>query len=144
MKMKLISILVLFGISGCGSYSETMKSNRTNKSEHLQFQVNRLGSVDRCFARATTDNQFNLCGILQMQMQTEMGFTVTAGQQALPRAPEEQLLDAGKTALGLGLGYKMGSKLIDGLNRPNDIITRPDPMIIDREVPVFIPTPTGP
>lgn len=137
MKMKLISILVLFGISGCGSYGKVLESNRANKSEHLQFQVNRLGSVDRCFARATTDNQFNLCGILQMQLQTEMGFTVTAGQQALPRAPEEMLLDAAK----VGAGAYLGEKLINGLGRTNDVIQTSEPLVIDREVPLIIRVP---
>ena len=134
---KLISAIGILALSGCGSYSETMKSNRTNKSEHLQFQVNRLGSVDRCFARATTDNQFNLCGILQMQLQTEMGFTVTAGQQALPRAPEEMILDAAK----IGVGAYLGEKLINGLGRTNDVIQTSEPLVIDREVPLIIRVP---
>jgi hypothetical protein len=38
----------------------------------------------------------------------------------------------------LGAGIYFGGKLIDGLNRPNDIIETPPAQIIDREVPVFI------
>lgn len=73
-----------------------------------------------------------------MQIQTEQGFTVTAGQMALPETPEKQLKDGLVEGAKIVGGVRIGEKLIDGLNRPNDVLTTPDPIIVDREVPVFI------
>ena len=141
-----ISLIIgLLALSGCGSYQKVLSSNDARKSDHIKFQVNRISLVDRCYALATTDNQFNSCNMLHMQLQVEQGYSVTSEQSALPATPEQQIVDAAKTAATLGIGYKIGGKLIDGLNRPNDIIETPPAQIIDREVPVFIqasPIPT--
>jgi hypothetical protein len=137
MKLLIVGIMAI-GLSGCGSFKKVVESNKSRKTEHMQFQVNRLSAVDKCYQRATTDNQFGLCAMMQMQLQTEQGFTVRADLDGLPETPENQLKS---TAMGLGklaVVVKLGEKLIDSLNRPNDIVDREVPVIIDREVPLVI------
>lgn len=136
-RFSLIAIAAL-GISGCGSFAKVVDSNKERKTEHVKFQVNRLNSVDKCYLRADTDAKFQTCAMLQMQIQVEQGFTVRADLDGLPATPEQLLKDGVTDGMKLGAGIYFGGKLIDGLNRPNDIIETPPAQIIDREVPVFI------
>lgn len=124
------SIIVLISVatlSGCGSFKQVLDSNDSRKTEHVKFQVNRLGMIQTCYQNATTDSLKHGCQIMQSQLQTEQGFTVTAGQNALPETPENQIKDGLIDTLKVGAGVKLGEKLIDGLNRPNDVVTVKEP-----------------
>lgn len=130
------SILVLASVavlSGCGSFKQVLDSNDSRKTEHVKFQVNRLGTIETCYKYATTDSLKHGCQILQTQLNVEQGFTVTASQNALPETPEEQL-KSGAMGLGkLAVGVKLGEALIEGLNKPNDVI------MVDKPYPIKVP-----
>ena len=134
----LSSILVL---SGCGSFKQVLDSNEKRKTEHVKFQVNRMDLVKTCYTNATTDSLKHGCQLMQTQLQTEQGFTVTAGQNALPETPENQIKDGLMDAGKLAVGVKLGEKLIDGLNRPNDVVKVPDPYEV--KVPQIITVTPG-
>ena len=134
----LSSILVL---SGCGSFKQVLDSNEKRKTEHVKFQVNRMDLVKTCYTNATTDALKHGCQLMQTQLQTEQGFTVTAGQNALPETPENQIKDGLMDAGKLADGVKLGEKLIDGLNRPNDVITVKEPYEV--KVPQIITVTPG-
>ena len=134
----LSSILVL---SGCGSFKQVLDSNEKRKTEHVKFQVNRMDLVKTCYTNATTDALKHGCQLMQTQLQTEQGFTVTAGQNALPETPENQIKDGLMDAGKLAVGVKLGEKLIDGLNRPNDVITVKEPYEV--KVPQIITVTPG-
>lgn len=127
------SLLVL---TGCGSFKQVLDSNDSRITEHKKFQVNRIGMVATCYANATTDALKHGCQLLQSQLQTEQGFTVTAEQSALPATPEEQLKDGLVETVKIGVGAKLIGKTVDALNRPNDVVKVPE--IYEVEKPVFI------
>ena len=140
MKKSLI-ILAALALSGCGSFKQVLDSNDSRKTEHVKFQVNRINSIASCYTNASTDALKHGCQLMQMQLQTEQGFTVIAGQNALPDTPENQMKD-GVMGLGkLAVGAKLGEKLIDSLNRPNDIVKVPDPYEV--KVPQIITVTPG-
>lgn len=140
--MKFLVILSSIAVlSGCGSFKQVLDSNDARKTEHMKFQVNRLSMVEKCYTNATTEALKHGCQLMQMQVQTEQGFTATAGLSALPETPEEQIKSGVLSAGKIAAGVKLSESLIEGLNRPNDVITVKDPLVIDRPVPVFVHTP---
>jgi hypothetical protein len=126
MKKSLI-VLAIISLSGCGSFKQVLDSNEKRKTEHVKFQVNRLNAISTCYQNAATDALKHGCQLLQSQLQTEQGFTVQAGLDGLPETPENQIKSGVLDTVKLGVGYKLGEKLIDGLNRPNDVITVKEP-----------------
>jgi hypothetical protein len=120
-----LAIVSISALSGC-SYNKTLESNSARLSEHRNFQVNRLNLLNTCYTNATTDIRFQGCLMLQAQLQTEQGFTVTAGTSALPKTPEELLLDLTK----LGIAGVLADTAMKGLQR--------DPLVINQREPVFI------
>ena len=134
--MKILFALSLAGLlAGCGSYGKVLETNKDRFDKRIQFQVNRIGMVNNCYSNATSDALKHGCQMLQMQLQTEQGFTVTSEQYALPATPESQIKDGIITTVKIGAGVKLGEKLIDGLNRPNDVVKVPE--IYEVEKPVF-------
>ena len=132
----------VLGLSGCGSFKQVLDSNDDRVEQHKKFQVNRIGMVSTCYTNATTDALKHGCQMLQMQLQTEQGFTVTAEQSALPDTPEKQVKDGVISVVKIQAGVKLGEKLIDSLNRPNDVVKVPE--IYEVEKPVFFSTPAVP
>ena len=132
MKKSLIALAVLSMLSGCGSFEKVLTSNEKRKTEHVKFQVNRIGMVKECYTNATTDALKHGCQIMQAQLQTEQGFTVRPDLDGLPETPEEQIKDGLTTAATLGIKAKVAEKIVDGLNRPNDVVTVKEPYPIDR------------
>ena len=126
------AIMLILGLSGCGSFKQVLDSNDSRIKEHKKFQVNRIGMVSTCYANASTDALKHGCQLLQSQLQTEQGFTVTAEQSGLPATPEDQIKDG----LVFGVGAKLLGKTVDALNRPNDVVKVPE--IYEVEKPVFI------
>ena len=108
----------------------------------MKFQVNRIGMVKDCYTNATTDALKHGCQLMQMQLQAEQGFTVTSQQSALPETPEEQVKDGVISVVKIQAGVKLGEKLIDNLNRPNDVVKVPE--IYEVEKPVFFSVPVTP
>lgn len=141
--MRRTIIFLAIGIlSGCGSFKQVLDSNDKRVEEHRKFQVNRIGMIRDCYTYATTDALKHGCQLLQSQLQTEQGFTVTTSQSALPETPEEQVKDGVISVIKIQAGVKLGEKLIDSLNRPNDVVKVPE--IYEVEKPVFFSVPVTP
>lgn len=138
MKKSLI-VLAVLALSGCGSFKQVLDSNEKRKTEHVKFQVNRIKLVEKCYEKATTDSRFNACNLLQSQLQTEQGFTVRAELNDLPDTPEEQIKDGLTTAATLGVKARVAEKVIEGLNRPNDVVTVKEPYPVDRPTVIQVP-----
>lgn len=132
--MKLLIPTLLIGISGC-SHQAVLTSNSEKQSEFLEFQLSRQEAVKAICDKATSDIQVTGCLILQTQLQTEQGFTVNSGREALPATPEQLAMDA----LKLGIGGYLGKAAIGNLARDPLVIKQEVPVIIDREVPVILP-----
>lgn len=145
MNFKLLFLLLPASVvlSACGSFSKVVEANNSRDSQHKQFQVNRLDALGTCYERATSEALMHGCQMLQMQLQVDQGFTVTPNQLALPKTPEEQLLKAGTTVIKTAAGVELGKAVIDGLQVPTQVVDKEIPLIVDREVPVFIHTPAG-
>ena len=140
-KLALISLAAI-GLSGCGSFKQVLDSNDGRVTAHKKFQVNRIGMISTCYANATTDALKHGCQLLQSQLQTEQGFTVVSEQSALPATPEQQIKEVVIDGAKIAAGVKIGEKLIDGLNRPNDVVKVPE--IYEVEKPTFIEVPVAP
>ena len=141
MKSALLFSAILI-LSGCGSFKQVLDSNDDRVERHMKFQVNRIGMVKDCYTNATTDALKHGCQLMQMQLQAEQGFTVTSQQSALPETPEEQVKDGVISVVKIQAGVKLGEKLIDNLNRPNDVVKVPE--IYEVEKPVFFSVPVTP
>lgn len=145
MKVLLVSALAV-ALAGCGSFEKVLKSNDSRVTEHKKFQVNRIGMVKDCYTNATTNALKHGCQMLQMQLQVEQGFTVATEKEALPETPEKQIKDGLVTAAKIGAGVKLGEAVIDGLNRPNDVVKVPEIYEVEKPVfiePTFVPTTTS-
>lgn len=129
-------------LSGCGSFKQVLDSNDDRVERHTKFQINRMAMIDKCYTNASTDALKHGCQLLQSQLQTEQGFTVTPQQTALPETPEQQVKDGVISVVKIQAGVKIGEKLVEGLNRPNDVVKVPE--IYEVEKPVFIHVPTAP
>lgn len=135
-RLAILSSMLILGLSGCGSFKQVLDSNDKRVTEHKKFQVNRIGMVSTCYANASTDALKHGCQLLQSQLQTEQGFTVTAEQSGLPATPEDQIKDGLVETVKIGVGAKLLGKTVDALNRPNDVVKVPE--IYEVEKPVFI------